>query len=102
MDDHKGDHMDGQKETIVLKATDLDGYLEDDDKAHLQRMDDLYERVIEASRVLSSSQNESRLTSEKDRLIALYNEMGEVMQEITAAESKINVYSFQTPSTVHG
>ena len=94
--------MDDQKDTIILKASDLDGYLEDADKANLDRMDSLYARVIEASRVLSSSQNENRLKSEKDRLIALYTEMGEVMQEITAAEPKINVYSFQTPPTVHG
>lgn len=95
-------NMDDQKDTIILKATDLDGYLEDDDKAHLDRMDGLYARVIEASRVLSSSQNENRLKSEKNRLIALYNEMGEFMQEITAAESKIQVYSFRTPPAVHG
>jgi uracil phosphoribosyltransferase len=94
--------MDDKSDAIVLKASDLDGYLEDSDKAQLARMDGLYQRVIEASRVLSSSQNENRLTSEKDRLISLYNEMGDVMQEITAAEPKIQVYSFQTPSAVHG
>jgi uracil phosphoribosyltransferase len=94
--------MDHKSSVIILKASDLDGYLEDSDKAQLSRMDGLYERVIEASRVLSSSQNENRLKSEKDRLIALYNEMGDVMQEITAAEPKIQVYSFQTPAAVHG
>ena len=52
--------MDDQKDTIILKASDLDGYLEDADKANLDRMDSLYARVIEASRVLSSSQNENR------------------------------------------
>ena len=91
-------HMD----TIVLKAADLDGFLEVQDKSNLDRMDGLYSRVTDASRVLSSSQNESRLQSEKDRLIALYNEMGDFMQEITNAEPNIKVYSFQTPSTVHG
>ena len=95
-------NMDDKKDTIILKATDLDGYLEDDDKTHLNRMDGLYARVLEASRVLSSSQNENRLKSEKNRLIALYNEMGEFMQEITAAEPKIQVYSFRTPPAVHG
>ena len=88
--------------TIVLKAADLDGFLTDGDKGHLSRMDALYDRVIEVSRALTSSQNESRLAAEKQQLIALYNEMGEVMQEITAAEPAIKVYSFQTPPTVHG
>lgn len=88
--------------TIVLKATDLDGFLTEGDKASLVRMDDLYNEVTDASRVLSSSQNEQRLGQEKQRLIELYNQMGEEMQRITAAEEAIKVYSFQTPPTVHG
>lgn len=89
-------------DTIVLKATDLDGYLTDSDRASLDGMDELYTQVTEASRVLSSSQNEQRLAQEKQRLIDLYNQMGDRMQEITAAEPAIRVYSFQTPPTVHG
>lgn len=89
-------------DTIVLKATDLDGYLTDTDRASLDAMDALYGHVTEASRVLSSSQNEQRLAQEKQRLIDLYNQMGDRMQEITAGEPAIKVYSFQTPPTVHG
>ncbi|MFW5777121.1 MAG: uracil phosphoribosyltransferase [Spirochaetota bacterium] len=89
-------------DTIVLKATDLDGYLTEGDRASLDAMDDLYAQVTEASRVLSSSQNEQRLVQEKQRLIELYNRMGDRMQEITATEPAIRVYSFQTPPTVHG
>jgi len=89
-------------EPIVLKATDLDGYLSDSDKQSLDDMDALYHEVIDASRVLSSTQNEQRLVQEKNRLIDLYNRMGDKMQEITAAEPAVKVYSFQTPATVHG
>jgi uracil phosphoribosyltransferase len=89
-------------DTIVLKATDLDGYLTEGDRTSLDAMDDLYGEVTEASRVLSSSQNEQRLVQEKQRLIDLYNQMGDRMQEITAGEPAIRVYSFQTPPTVHG
>jgi uracil phosphoribosyltransferase len=87
---------------IVLKATDLDGYLTDGDKQSLSEMDELYDQVIEASRILSSSQNETRLSTEKQRLIDLYNKMGDRMQKITVDEPAVNVYSFRTPSTVHG
>jgi uracil phosphoribosyltransferase len=87
---------------IVLKATDLDGYLTDQDKESLQVMDDLYSEVIDASRALSSTQNESRLNEEKQRLIKLYTEMGDRLQEITSTDDTINVYSFRTPSPVHG
>jgi uracil phosphoribosyltransferase len=89
-------------ESIVLKATDLDGFLTEDDKASLQDMDRLYEEVIDASRILSSSQNEQRLGQEKERLVDLYNRMGDRMQDIAASEPSIRVYSFQTPPTVHG
>ena len=92
----------GPMDTIVLKATDLDGYLTEGDRTSLDAMDDLYGEVTEASRVLSSSQNEQRLVQEKQRLIDLYNQMGDRMQEITAGEPAIRVYSFQTPPTVHG
>ena len=89
-------------DSIVLRAADLDGYLTDGDRHSLARMDELYEQVIEASRALSTTQNESRLNAEKQRLIQLYYEMGHRMQEITAADPAIKVYSFQTPPTVHG
>jgi uracil phosphoribosyltransferase len=87
---------------IVLRATDLDGYLSEQDKKHLREMDARYARAMQAFEVLSSSQNESRLKAEKERLISLYNEMGDLMQEITAGEPMIKVYSFQTPKSIHG
>ncbi|MFP4115529.1 MAG: uracil phosphoribosyltransferase [Spirochaetota bacterium] len=89
-------------EAIVLRATDLDGFLTDRDRESLAQMDGLYQQVIEASRVLSSTQNEQRLAQEKQRLVDLYNQTGDRMQEITADEPAIKVYSFQTPPTVHG
>ncbi|HUX11869.1 MAG TPA: uracil phosphoribosyltransferase, partial [Spirochaetia bacterium] len=89
-------------ERVVLRAADLDGYLNDADKDHLREMDSHYEQARQAFEVLSSSQNESRLKSEKERLIGLYSDMGDLMQQITAAEPAINVYSFQTPRTIHG
>ena len=92
----------GGMEQIVLKASDLDGYLSDDDKHSLEAMDELYAQVIETSRVLSSTQNEQRLVREKQRLVDLYNQMGDRMQEIVADEPAVKVYSFQTPPTVHG
>lgn len=101
MEAKRGDYS-ASMDQIVLKATDLDGYLGENDRQNLDRMDSLYSRVIEASRVLESSQNEKRVSSEKDRLISLYNEMGVAMQEITSEEPSINVYSFRTPASVHG
>lgn len=89
-------------ERVVLTATDLDGYLNETDKEHLREMDVHYAQATQAFDVLSSSQNESRLQAEKERLIRLYTDMGDLMQEITAKEPSIKVYSFQTPRTIHG
>jgi uracil phosphoribosyltransferase len=87
---------------VVLRAADLDGYLTDEDKRRLQAMGELYGRVIDASRSLASTHSEKRLGQEKQALIGLYNEMGDLMQQITRNEPAIRVYSFQTPASVHG
>jgi uracil phosphoribosyltransferase len=87
---------------VVLKATDLDGFLTEQDKVFLSRMDVHYGEAIQAFEVLSTSQNESRLKTEKDRLIDLYTHMGKLMQEITKDEPAIQVYSFVTPRENHG
>ena len=87
---------------VVLTASDLDGYLLDEDRQHIERMDTLYSQALEAARVLESSQSEKRITEEKQRLIDLYGEMGERMREMTADDPAIRVYSFETPREVHG
>ncbi|MDR2589010.1 MAG: uracil phosphoribosyltransferase [Spirochaetales bacterium] len=87
---------------IILGAADLDGFLTEEDKSSLARMDSLYAGAAQAFEALSASQNEARLKAEKEKLIALYETMGELMQEITRAEPAIQVYSFVTPRENHG
>ncbi len=90
------------KDHIVLTAADLDGYLTDDDKRSIDELDGLFARALTACQVLASSQNESRLSAEKATLIDLYNQMGAKLQDVTAKEESIRVYSFITPRSVHG
>ncbi|NBC30986.1 MAG: uracil phosphoribosyltransferase, partial [Spirochaetes bacterium] len=87
---------------IVLNASDLDGYLSENDRERIEEMDGLYAEASKVCQVLDSSQNESRLNTEKQRLIKLYGEMGDRMQEMTKDEPSIRVYSFETPRSVHG
>ncbi len=89
-------------DTVVLRAADLDGYLTEEDKRHLDQMNTLYQGVIDASSSLSSTHSEKRLAQEQERLIGLYNELGDLMQEFSHHEPAIKVYSFQTPASVHG
>jgi uracil phosphoribosyltransferase len=85
---------------VILKAEDLDGYLTGSDRDFLSRMDTLYQEVLCFFKLLSSGIPEERRKAE-DKLIALYNEMGSLMQEICRAEKGIHVYSFQTPQEGH-
>ncbi|MFW6229269.1 MAG: uracil phosphoribosyltransferase, partial [Alkalispirochaeta sp.] len=87
---------------VVLRARDLDEYLTEADRSLVAEMDELYEQALETMRVLNSSPNEQRQQRGKDELIELYQRMGDRMQELTAGESRVKVYSFQTPRAVHG
>lgn len=87
---------------VILRARDLDDYLRDQDKEYVAEMDGLYSEALETMRVLNSSPNEERQRRAKQALIEAYQTMGDRMQEITAQEDRIKVYSFQTPRAVHG
>jgi uracil phosphoribosyltransferase len=87
---------------VVLTAEDLDGYLTGADRESLSAMNEHYRSAAASFGVLASSQSPGRLGAERERLIGHYNEMGDLMQEITRKEEAINVYSFQTPRSIHG
>jgi len=87
---------------VVLKASDLDGYLTKEDKNNLQEMNEIYNKAMDSFKVLDTGEDPSMLEREKRTLIDLYNQMGKMMQDITRDEDKIFVYSFKTPREVHG
>ena len=84
---------------VILKAGDLDGYLSAADKEYLCRMDALYSRALEVFPRFSGPQTERQ--NAESALIALYNEMGTLMQEICRAIPAVHVYSFLTPQESH-
>ncbi|MDR1445231.1 MAG: uracil phosphoribosyltransferase [Treponema sp.] len=86
---------------VVLKAEDLDGYLTAKDRERLEQMDAAYkEAMILFAELSHANQVETRRHAEEG-LIARYNDMGSLMQEICAGESGLHVYSFQTPHESH-
>ncbi|MCL1931119.1 MAG: uracil phosphoribosyltransferase [Treponema sp.] len=85
---------------VILKAEHLDGYLTDADKDSLARMEGLYRQVMKSFSQLESGVQAQRRGGE-DSLIALYNEMGEMMQEICRDAPHIHVYSFLSPPESH-
>lgn len=88
--------------SVVLKATDLDGYLTEADRTYIDRMNQHYQRAMEVFSRLSDTPDPSVTESCKADLIRLYNDMGKMMQEITGKEPAVRVYSFETPSVTHG
>ena len=87
---------------VILKATDLDGYLTEEDKSRLQEMNELYDNAMKSFAVLVGGEDPSIRDKEKTKLIDVYNEMGDKMQEICSQEPGIKVYSFETPREIHG
>jgi len=85
---------------VILKAEDLDGYLTQTDKDYLSRMDSLYKQVMKAFSRLESGLQEERRSGE-DTLIALFEDMGKMMQEICAQTPNIHVYTFHSPRESH-
>ncbi len=86
---------------IVLKAQDLDGYLTEADKQHIAQMDGLFRQVMLSFNILSVSESPAERRREEQSLIELYNEMGQLMQELCKEEKGIQVYSFRTPQESH-
>lgn len=88
--------------SYLQNAADLDGFLSAQDRENIGAMDALYAKALSAFAALSSTQNDERQRAEKERIISLYNDMGDRMQEIVAGEPSIRVYSFETPRQIHG
>jgi uracil phosphoribosyltransferase len=86
---------------VVLKAEDLDGFLEESDKSYISRMDRIYREVLSCFNFLSTTRSDAEREREEANLISLYNEMGAMMQEICRTESNLLVYSFLTPQESH-
>ena len=86
---------------VILKAEDLDCYLEAADREYIDNMDKIYREVMICYSILDTSRVEKEKRREEETLIRLFNEMGTRMQEICAAEKRLHVYSFQTPQESH-
>ncbi len=88
---------------IILKAADLDGFLNEGDKDNIRQMDVLYSEAISSYRSLSAGKtNPSLVKRETDKIIDQYDKMGALMREVTSKEDAIQVYSFEMPQASHG
>lgn len=87
---------------IILRATDLDGYLTDSDKKYLKQINNYYFQAQSSFEILASSHSEQRLKKEKRKLVRLFTDMGDLMQELSGNEKQLHIYPFDTPEEIHG
>ena len=85
---------------VILKAEDLDGYLNASDRDYLKQMDILYSKVTLAFTQLSSGLQSEQKKAE-DSLVAIYNDMGVLIQEICRESPRVHVYTFESPPESH-
>lgn len=86
---------------VVLQAADLDGYLTPADNEAIARVEALYARATADFAVLAQGAAADRAAAEA-RLLALFNELGERLQQVVEGERRIHVYSLETPEFIHG
>ena len=90
-------------DNIILKAEDLDGYLTESDRENISRMHAYYDEAMASFANLAAGESKPSLVqNETDKIIGLFERMGKFMHEITAEEPQLHVYSFETPSSMHG
>ncbi len=83
---------------VILHATDLDGYLTDNDKALIDSIQELYTQYLEIC-----SEKEASEDSDLDRkLTEKAAEIGHALERICEKEPQVHVYSFETPDEQHG
>lgn len=81
---------------MILKAQELDGYLTAADKDDLLYLDELYKEALAVFPKLETEESGCR-----EKLISLYEKMGNSMKEICLKTPAINVYSFLTSRENH-
>ena len=84
--------------TITLHASDLDGYLEEEDKKAIDEISCLYDKALD---ICSRYDKDKSKDAEKE-LTEISLTIGHRLEEITKKNERIHVYSFETPRELHG
>lgn len=86
---------------IILHATDLDGYLNDEDKAIIDHVKTIYGTSLKECEIIDSSNDTNKVLEAKQKLVSLSNEIGSYLEEVCKNEPNIHVYCFETPREQH-
>lgn len=84
---------------IILHAQDLDGFLTEGDKKHIQNVGKLYEKSLDAC---SKLEKDKKSIVAREELTQSASEIGSYLKKVCEHNSRIHVYSFETPREQHG
>jgi len=87
---------------IVLHATDLDGYLNEDDKKKIAKANKMYEQSLGYCQILDNASDVIKRETACKELVENAGEIGDYLKEVTSEIKRIHVYSFETPQEQHG
>jgi Uracil phosphoribosyltransferase len=87
---------------IILHATDLDGFLNDNDKKVISNLSSMYDNYLESCKGYDAATSAEDKTLYADRLTKEAKDIGYYLDDVTKAEDRIHVYSFETPREQHG
>lgn len=87
---------------ITLHATDLDGFLTEKDKTTLSSVHDLYNTYLDTCEAYKMGTTESEKDTAESKLVEQSKDIGHTLNKICDEESRIHVYSFETPKQQHG
>ncbi len=88
-------------DTITMEALELNGYLTESDEAYLAQMDALYAKAMKSFAILENETHSAQQQAAKDDIIAIYDEMGKIMQSMCKEIPSLKVYSFETEHENH-
>ncbi len=83
---------------ITLHAQDLDGFLNEDDKKNLDKIEEMYSRTLECCTLLEKNENDEKA---REDLVDSQKKIGYELEKITKENKRIHVYSFETPDEMH-
>lgn len=87
---------------VILHATDLDGFLKEEDKKKIDHVRDLYNESLKECEVIDTSSDTNTVLKAKERLVTSSNEIGSYLEEVCSNEPNIHVYCFESPQEQHG
>ena len=84
---------------IILHAQDLDGYLSENGKKHIDHVGKLYSKSLDACSKLEKNMSNDEA---KKELTESAQEIGSYLKKVCEENDRIHVYSFETPREQHG